>query len=211
MTSTVPAKSRIRLLDAMRGLAIVLMIIDHALSALESTGVSNSLVEYSRLTVTRFSMPLFMIASGAVWGRYGLRFTRWAQVGIWAVLINAMTRLLWPDFNFPEILLIWSALAICWRLVVRFPIIIMILGYTQTTYWQISWQGFQPGELAIFLGVGVLLARAPLDALWRERRTSKLVAPLSFIGRYPLMIYGGHIALLALFVAAVNGRIISLL
>lgn len=195
----------------MRGLAILIMIIDHALSALESTGMSNALVEYSRLTFTRFSMPLFMIASGAIWGRYGLRFTRWVQVVVWAVLINAMTRLLWPDFNFPEILLVWSAIAICWRLVVRFPIIIMIIGYTQTTYWQISWQGFQPGELAIFLGAGVLLARAPLDGLWRERRTAKLLEPLSFIGRYPLMIYGGHLALLALIVAAVNGRITSLL
>jgi len=84
------------------------MIFDHALSVLESTGVNNSIVEYARLSVTRFSMPLFMIASGVVWGRYGLRFKRWAQVVTWAIIINAMTRLLWPDFNFPEILMVWA-------------------------------------------------------------------------------------------------------
>lgn len=194
----------------MRGLAIVLMIVDHVLSALESTGLSNSLVEYSRLTFTRFSMPLFMIASGAVWGLYGLRFKRWAQVVLWAVLVNALTRLLWPDFNFPEILMVWALIAICWRLVVRFPIITMIIGYTQTTYWQISWQGFQPGELVIFLAAGVILSRVPIDGLWRERHTLKFLEPLSFIGRYPLMIYGGHLTILALIVAAANNRLTSL-
>ena len=195
----------------MRGLAIVVMIVDHILSALESTGMSNDLVEYSRLSVTRFSMPLFMIASGIVWGLYGLRFKRWLQVLAWAIALNAMTRLLWPDFNFPEILLVWAALAIFWRLITRFPIITMIVAYTQMTYWQIPWQGFQPGELAIFLGAGVLLSKFPLDWLWRERRVGKLIEPLALVGRYPLTIYGGHLALLALIVAATNDRLTSLL
>lgn len=195
----------------MRGLAIVVMIVDHILSALESTGMSNDLVEYSRLSVTRFSMPLFMIASGIVWGLYGLRFKRWLQVLAWAIALNAMTRLLWPDFNFPEILLVWAALAIFWRLIIRFPIITMIVAYTQMTYWQIPWQGFQPGELAIFLGAGVLLSKFPLDWLWRERRVGKLIEPLALVGRYPLTIYGGHLALLALIVAATNDRLTSLL
>lgn len=195
----------------MRGLAIVVMIVDHILSALESTGMSNALVEYSRLSVTRFSMPLFMIASGIVWGLYGLRFKRWLQVLAWAIALNAMTRLLWPDFNFPEILLVWAALAIFWRIIIRFPIITMIVAYTQMTYWQIPWQGFQPGELAIFLGAGVLLSKFPLDWLWRERRVGKLIEPLALVGRYPLTIYGGHLALLALIVAATTDRLTSLL
>ena len=195
----------------MRGLAIVVMIVDHILSALESTGMSNDLVEYSRLSDTRFSMPLFMIASGIVWGLYGLRFKRWLQVLAWAIALNAMTRLLWPDFNFPEILLVWAALAIFWRLIIRFPIITMIVAYTQMTYWQIPWQGFQPGELAIFLGAGVLLSKFPLDWLWRERRVGKLIEPLALVGRYPLTIYGGHLALLALIVAATTDRLTSLL
>lgn len=194
----------------MRGLAILLMIFDHALSALESTGVNNSIVEYARLSITRFSMPLFMIASGVVWGRYGLRFKRWAQVVAWALIINAMTRLFWPDFNFPEILMVWALIAICWQIVARFPIIVMIIGYTQTTYWQIPWQGFQPGELLIFLGAGVILSRAPLDGLWRERRTSQLLEPLSVVGRYPLTIYGLHLIAFAMIVATVNDRFTSL-
>lgn len=193
----------------MRGLAIVVMIIDHILSALESTGVSNLIIENSRLTITRFSMPLFMIASGIVWGLYGLRLKRWAQVLALAIALNGMTRLLWPDFNFPEILMVWALLAIAWRVIVRFPIITMIVGYTQTTYWQISWQGFQPGELAIFLGAGVLISKAPLDWLWRERRTAKLLEPLAFVGRYPLTIYGVHLSMLAIIVALANDQFIS--
>lgn len=195
----------------MRGLAIVVMIIDHILSTLESTGVSNLIIENSRLTITRFSMPLFMIASGIVWGLYGLRLKRWAQVLALAIALNGMTRLLWPDFNFPEILMVWALLAIAWRLIVRFPIITMIVGYTQTTYWMLPWQGFQPGELAIFLGAGVLISKAPLDWLWRERRTAKLLEPLAFVGRYPLMIYGVHLGVLAIIVALANDQFISLL
>ena len=203
-------KSRNALLDAMRGLAILIMIVDHIFSALESVGVESNFVEYSRLTATRFSMPLFMIASGIVWGAYGLRLKRWGQVLVLAVALNAMTRLLWPDFNFPEILLVWSALAIFWRLIVRYPIITMIIGYTQTTYWMLPWQGFQPGELAIFLGAGVLISKSSLSWLWKEPRTSRLIEPLAFVGRYPLRIYGGHLAILALIVAAANGRLTSL-
>jgi len=204
------AKSRLLILDAMRGLAIVIMIIDHVLAALESIGVGSNVVEYSRLSVTRFSMPLFMIASGIAWTRYGLRFTRWAQVVLWAVVINSLTRLLWPDFNFPEILAIWAALAIAWKFIRRFPIITMIIGYTQTTYWQIPWQGFQPGELAIFLGVGVLLSKVSLDFLWRERRTSRLIKPLAVVGRYPLTIYGGHLIAITLIVGTINNQFTSL-
>lgn len=211
MSGIPTTKAREQILDAMRGLAIVIMIIDHVLSLLESVGIQNILVENSRLTITRFSMPLFMIASGIVWVRYGLKVKRWSQVFFLALILNAMMRLLWPDFNFPEILLVWSVLAIFWRVIVRYPIITMIVGYTQTTFWQIPWQGFQPGELLIFLSVGALIGKIPLENLWRERRTAKLLEPLALVGRYPLAIYGGHLFLLAVIVAAVNGRFTSFL
>ena len=106
MSGIPTTKAREQILDAMRGLAIVIMIIDHVLSLLESVGIQNILVENSRLTITRFSMPLFMIASGIVWVRYGLKVKRWSQVFFLALILNAMIRLLWPDFNYPEILLV---------------------------------------------------------------------------------------------------------
>ncbi len=49
---------RILIIDAIRGLAIALMILDHSLFAIESIGMANNIVEYSRLSITRFSMPL---------------------------------------------------------------------------------------------------------------------------------------------------------
>jgi uncharacterized membrane protein len=52
---------RIFIIDAIRGLAIALMILDHSLFAVESIGVANNVVEYSRLSITRFSMPLFSV------------------------------------------------------------------------------------------------------------------------------------------------------
>ena len=195
---------RIFIIDAIRGLAIALMILDHSLFAIESIGVANNVVEYSRLSITRFSMPLFMIASGMIWVLYGLRIKRWIQVFILSILVNVTIRVLWPDFNNPEILFVWTLLAIGYRLIVRFPITVMIIGYTQFVFWPVSWGGYQPGELAIFLGVGVLIARAPLDRTWKQIRFEKLLSTLAFLGRYPLSIYSGHLISLSLIVAAVN-------
>jgi len=195
---------RIFIIDAIRGLAIALMVLDHSLFAIETIGISNVVVEYSRLSITRFSMPLFMIASGIIWALYGLKIRRWFQVFALALLINLVTRFLWADFNYPEILLVWTMLAIGSRLIVRFPITVMIIGYTQFIFWPIPWSGFQPGELAIFLGVGVLVARAPLEKAWKHMRFKSLISALSFLGRYPLSIYSGHLILLSLIVALVN-------
>ena len=195
---------RIFIIDAIRGLAIALMILDHSLFAVESIGVANNVVEYSRLSITRFSMPLFMIASGFIWALYGLRIKRWIQVFILSILINLTIKVLWPDFNNPEILLVWTILAIASRLIVRFPITVMIIGYTQFIFWPVPWSGYQPGELAIFLGVGVLVARAPLEKAWKHMRFKSLISALSFLGRYPLSIYSGHLILLSLIVALVK-------
>ncbi len=204
MKSSALNGGRILIIDAIRGLAIALMIIDHSLFAIESIGVANNIVEYSRLSVTRFSMPLFMIASGVIWTLYGLRIKRWIQVFILSIILNVTIRVLWPDFNNPEILFVWTLLAICWRLIIRFPITVMIIGYTQFIFWPVSWGGYQPGELAIFLGVGVLIARAPLDKVWGRIKFEKLLSTLAFLGRYPLSIYSGHLISLSLIVTAVN-------
>jgi uncharacterized membrane protein len=194
-------------IDAIRGLAIALMILDHSIAALEESGYVSSFLEYSRLTITRFSMPLFMLASGLIWATHGLKIYRWAQVLAWAVFLNVATRILWPDFNYPEILLVWAALAVAWKLIVRFPITIMIIGYTQITFWSVPWSGYQPGELAIFLSAGVLAARAPWEKIWNPRKTQRAIKALALLGRYPLSIYGIHLIVLALIVAALNGQL----
>jgi uncharacterized membrane protein len=201
---------RIIVIDAMRGLAIALMILDHSLAVIEERGYVLSIVEYSRLSITRFAMPLFMIASGLLWATKGLRISRWLQVLMWAAVINTATRLLWPEFNYPEILLIWSSLAVFWKLIVRFPLSTMIIGYTQITFWSAPWSGYQPGELAIFLGAGVLLSRAPIEKIWRSRKPERLLVTLAAIGRYPLSIYGGHLLLLTLIVGSMNNRLSGL-
>ncbi|NDA79915.1 MAG: DUF1624 domain-containing protein [Actinobacteria bacterium] len=210
MTSHAPVRARNLIIDAMRGAAIILMVIDHSLAALESTGLFNIIVEYSRLTITRVSMPLFMIASGIVWTLYGLRLRRWFQVLLLAAALNAMTRVLWPDFNFPEILLVWAMLALFWKLIRRFPVLTLIIGFIQNTYWQVYWQAYQPGELAIFLAVGVLVARAPLEQLSNLRQVSKargIINACAKVGQYPLTIYGTHLAILAVLVASANNRL----
>ena len=55
----------------------------------------------------------------------------------------------------------------------------------------------------------MLISKAPLDWLWRERRTAKLLEPLAFVGRYPLTIYGVHLSMLAIIVALANDQFIS--
>lgn len=204
MKSPALNQGRIFIIDAIRGLAIVLMVLDHSLFAIESIGVTNALIENSRLTITRFAMPLFMIASGLIWALYGLKVKRWIQVFVVAILLNLFLRVFWSDFNNPEILFVWAILAIGWRLIVRFPISVIIIGYIQFIFWPIPWSGFQPGELAIFLGVGVLAARTALDQLWKYIKFEKLLSALAFIGHYPLSIYCGHLISLSLIVIQIS-------
>ena len=131
-------KNRNLNIDFIRGFAIILMIFDHALLAYSSIYGNNDYIYLIRVTLTRFSMPLFMIISGTVLFLYGLKIIRWLSVFIIALMINIITINLWEDFNSPEILLVWCFVVIFYKIYLKFPITTLILGYIQTQFFQIT-------------------------------------------------------------------------
>ena len=148
------SKNRNLNIDLIRGFAILLMIFDHALLAYSSIYGNNEYIYLFRITLTRFSMPLFMIISGTVLFLFGLKVRRWLSVFMIALMINIITINLWEDFNSPEILLVWCFVVIFYKIYLKFPITTLILGYVQTQFFQITiynYNGYQPGDIIIFL------------------------------------------------------------
>jgi uncharacterized membrane protein YcfT len=190
-------------LDALRGLAIVLMIVDHVLVAQMYVNGWSSAAEWTRLTVTRLSMPLFMIVSGYFMTR-SRPFTvrRLVQIGIAAIYINVLMETVKVGFDPPEILAVWLMVMILAPLMVRFPIELAMLGILQTLYQPIGWPGYEPGNVVAFLCLGILF-RERQNTLLRSVGT-RLPSWMSAIGRHPLAWYLGHLTVIILVAAAIE-------
>lgn len=176
-------------LDRLRGLAITLMILDHVL-------VIFAPVSPVRTTVTRLAMPLFMVVSGLLM-RLGGQYRRLRYLEAFAVVIVVTPLLgwLWPAFGVPEIVGVWLLVAITFRPVVqRWPLTGAVVGYIWYTYWPLAWHGYQPGVVLMFLCIGSLCVR---DVGEIGRLGGYLPSQLERLGRRPLLIYGGHLLVLA--------------
>jgi uncharacterized membrane protein len=201
--SLTQSKNRNSNIDLIRGFAIILMIFDHALLAYSSIYGNNDFIYLFRITLTRFSMPLFMIISGTVLILYGLKIKRWLSVFIIALVLNIITINLWEDFNSPEILLVWCFVVIFYKIYLKFPIIVLILGYIQTQFFQITfydYSGYQPGDIIIFLIVGIFASKYITGVKFPILSKLSIIHFISFIGSKPLTIYFSHLLLLSIII-----------
>ena len=197
------SKNRNLNIDLIRGFAILLMIFDHALLAYSSIYGNNEYIYLFRITLTRFSMPLFMIISGTVLFLFGLKVRRWLSVFMIALMINIITINLWEDFNSPEILLVWWFVVIFYKIYLKFPITTLILGYVQTQFFQITiynYNGYQPGDIIIFLVFGILTSKYITSLTFPILSKLYIFRFISFIGSKPLTIYSSHLVLLSLII-----------
>ena len=190
-------------IDLIRGFAIILMILDHVLVAITSIMGGNDYIYLIRTTLTRFSMPLFMIISGAVLILYGLKIRRWSSVLVTAVVLNIILFFLWNDFNSPEILLVWSLVVVSYKLFIRYPITSLILGFIQAQYFQITlydYNGYQPGELIFFIVIGIFASNYISSLSFPILSKIYLYNITIAIGRKPLLIYFSHLVFLSIIV-----------
>jgi len=188
---------RKRQLDALRGVAILLMLLGHSIVVAQHTANAPDWLSWIRLTITRLSMPLFMMVSGfAIARRGGVKWSRVGQIALAAVWINLV---MWSSnvgYTTPEILVLWVLLAPFAKLIIRFPIEVATIGLLQTTVHPIPWEywpNYQPGLVAAFLALGVLLRHRPDSILFHVDRfiPDWVVA----VGRRPLTWYVGHTTL----------------
>lgn len=183
-------------LDAVRGAAIVLMILDHALGFAQTTDLTQPWMHDIRFSITRLAMPAFMVCSGMLLSRRGIARRRWFEVAAVAVAVNGAALISGLSTFVPDILAIWCLVMLLATPLRRFPATIAVLGLLQATYWRLPIAGYQPGWVLAFVALGVLMARSGdqevLPAI--ARRTP---AWATAIGRKPLRWYAGHLACLA--------------
>lgn len=182
-------------LDAIRGAAVVLMIVDHVVH------VGHTFYSWSegwlllRLTVTRLALPGFMLVAGYLWAVRGVSFRRLGDVSVAAAAAAGCCWLL--RMPLPEVLACYLLAMLASPVVVRWPLPFIIGGFLASMNWQgvFPLWSYQPLYVTAWAAVGVLLCQA--SGWWIEATEKKKWAtPLVVLGQYPLVAYVSHLGLL---------------
>ncbi len=193
-TEVVRAGRDVRL-DVLRGLAVVLMVVDHVAGMVLALGGGVGLM-WLRVSVTRLSLPLFMLVAGVLWCRRarGLTWRRWFEL----VAVGAVVSTLLPFAGLPapDLLLVLALVAPLARFVLRWPVEAAVVGVVQAVNLPVAWEAYQPGYVVLWLALGVLVAERGGVPLWVDRlRPAGLLAG---VGRRPLAWYLGHVVVVVL-------------
>lgn len=162
-------------LDRLRGVAIVLMVTDHLLELTHSG-------DFLRLTLTRFSMPLFFLISGHLLRRFSKRTVGIGFIGIVLPLVI-------PWIDAPNVLLMYALGAF---LLTRFSALpVAVVGLTiAANHFDLIGNAYGFGAILAIMALGKMTPRSTFD--W----ANKLPNVLTVIGRYPLSVYVGHLLIL---------------
>lgn len=185
-------------LDGLRGLAIVLMLVDHVLAVIIVHGGPIWLNDI-RLSLTRLAMPLFMILVGWLLDHKGGYSLKWLLKVFW-VGIAATIMMSLMDLPSPDILIILG-FVILFFYSSRNPLAMIVLGLIQAVNIPLNWSGYQPGFILTFVAIGVLVHRYQVPE-WESLCSfaGKRLGFLEGIGRHPVAWYLGHIAILLILV-----------
>ena len=175
--------NRLPEIDRVRGLAILLMIVDHVLVVMQPDSVI-------RFTLTRAAMPLFCVLAGTfLTDRF--KWHRWLYIAGCGVVLSL------PGVGVqgkPDILLLLAGsfvVATAWP-----SLVLMCFAFLQPATWRIGWGGYEPGLVLGFVLVGRLLP----DVLYKLYRAGSLLPNwVAVLGRYPLTIYCVHLLTLGWF------------
>lgn len=169
-------------LDRLRGLAVVLMVVDHVAKTLPDNP------EWLTLTVTRLSLPLFMVTLGVLLaGRsHPIQPERFLQLGVAGVVTSFVFSAL--GRGTPDVLLVIALTVPLWDSCKRWPEVVACLGVVQFAALPIPWTGYQPGLLVTLICLGVLASRERWSALG-----DRLPSWVAGVGRWPLTIYVVHV------------------
>jgi len=184
-------------LDKLRGLAIVLMMLDHLLVQIDP----QSLI---RTTITRACVPLFFVIAGHLL-RPGIKWQRLILI----LIIGAALPHYAPWVDSPNVLVWYATLTpiVAWgnRAVLAGTILAALTLYANG-YGQVE-GSYAPMALAAFMAAGRLAPRESLERVgsWGQRpcrcldticavpRERTWARGIAAIGQYPLSIYVGHI------------------
>lgn len=188
--------ARVGWVDAVRGLAVLLMVLDHALLA---SGAPNLL----RYGPTRFALPLFGLAAGAAWSLN--RCPSWQRTGelLAGSLIVAVCHVAWPAFGWPDPLVLWILAGLVAPAIVRFPASSLVVTALLVLYAPAMFPAnVYPLPIgAMWAAFGVLAVPGAVHALrvWSPRRWP---AWMEWLGRHAFGVYVGHVCVLATLIVA---------
>lgn len=191
---------RLHTLDALRGLAIAVMIVDHmcafGLGVIRPDGVAGDAMEVTRLTLTRISLPAFMLASGYLLATRLPRARRRLEIALLGVVVSVALESVYIGLGTPDILMVWSLCMAGAAVIQRWPELVIALGFVQCTAWPIGgdWYGYQPGMVAGLLAVGVIVGREAHSVVLDQ--CDGLPRWVASVGRAPLRWYVGHLVVL---------------
>lgn len=179
---------RLAWLDRLRGLAVVLMLLDHALYLNPEA--------HRAFLPGRLALPLFMACAGTV---YRGMPSRRRRTQLYLVLVVDL--LLAPIIGLGQpapvtgfvLLLVLLQLA---PTMLRWPATFAALGFLQGWFLPVGWRGWEIGVLLGWFMLG-RLAGTELEAIG-----GRLPAGLAWVGRRPLSWYVAHLVVLALLVGA---------
>lgn len=165
-------------LDAVRGLAIALMLLDHVGYVLGWETV--------RLTLGRVSMPLFFLLAGALVTRVTMRHAHAALLGIALPLVA-------PWAGSPNVLVVYAVGAALLVLSRRAGLPVLVLVAlplaVAANRWEVGSTSYDPAALIGLMALGALVGTG-----WADRLGQHLQWPvLVHLGRAPLRWYVGNV------------------
>lgn len=189
-------RQRLAGIDRVRGLAVVLMVLDHVLVAVVSLGlvegpsvVGPTLV---RLTLTRLSLPLFMWASGYLLGQKAPSLVRRFEVAGAAACVTALLVAFPIGVQVPDPLVLWTFVMLGAQMIRSHPVAFGLLGVTVSAMpWPFA--GYNPGVVLALVALGVCSVQCgPFPQVIGER----LPPWFGWVGRRALSLYVAHIVVL---------------
>lgn len=184
LAATRSGVSRLVGLDRLRGLAILLMVLDHVWM------LAGGPVEL-RWTVTRAAMPLFFVVAGSL-----VRRLTWRHA--WVAWVGLALPLAVPWIDRPNVLVWYAVGAVCVAVAGRsgprglWLALGVLLTVAANGYGAGVWaHSYEPAATVGLMLVGALAGRGSVAQLG-----DRLPGWLAWPGRYPLTAYVGHLLVL---------------
>lgn len=180
--------------DKLRGLAVLLMVLDHGLAFTGWLVGSEAFGWPLRLTVTRAALPLFMFCAGYVRrDRDRSSWRSWGALLLAAVVSEALVQRM-PYMGQVDVLVVIACALVAWPVARRWPWLSIAGCLVVVSMFPRVWDGYHPAHVLALMVLGPWALCFGRGDLPLRRLGERLPAWLTWPGRHALGLYVGHLA-----------------